>query len=459
MTDIEDQLRRYAAATSRTQRPVELDEILSRQGHRSRRLLVGAVALVVGLIAVAGTLVFQRDRDEPQRVVVAPVPSSSPVPTARDCAAAFLEVTSTGGERLHAGWLPPGYTKTEGNPDDLGATGDITYSGPGAGDQPRVSLIRYRSTAPLAEFVMGDPTQNITVQGHAGILTVPTQPTQYTFVAWRPAPGIALVTGGRNFDRPDLLKVAQNALYEPGAKFTYPLHPDVKITREQALRKLGTSIAGARAALTSYGELTAIIAGRLPKGSQPATTHDPATRAIWVAWAPSGLQSDPMPDNAIVVDAKSGETIERLHAVFAGVLDNLTDRTGSTCAPPFGVLTRAEASYLRSFLTGPTSTVKLSTQGTLDATHTFAGFAQCTTFVCDPTVPVWLFLQTATDARFAPTGGPAGRQTSNTQPGSWTMTALDARTGPQDTRLNGSTSSWGSPPADILAVTDLAPSS
>ena len=37
------------------------------------------------------------------------------------------------------------------------------------------------------------------------------------------------------------------------------------------------------------------------------------------------------------------------------------------------------------------------------------------------------------------------------------MTALDARTGPQDTDLNGASSGFGRPPADILAVTDLSP--
>ena len=458
MTDIEDQLRRYAGATSRAQRPVDIGDVMSRQRRRSRRLLVGAVALVAALVAVAGTLVFEHDRDEPRRVVVAPVPSSSVVPNPRDCPAALLEVTSTGGERLQAGWLPPGYTKTEGNPAGLTPVADITYSGPATGDARRVTLIRYRSTAPLAEFVMGQKTQNITVQGHPGIMTVPARPGMYTFVAWHPAPGIALVTAGWNFDRADLLKVAQNVAYEPGVKFTYPRHPDVKLTRAAALRRLGASIAGARAALTSYGELTKIIAGQLPKGSQPLIADVPVTRAIWVAWTPSGLQSDPMPDNAIVVDAESGETIERLPAVPGGVLGNLTDRSGSNCAPPFGVLTRAEVSYLRPDLTRPTSILKLSTQGTLDANRTFAELAQCATFACDPTVPVWLSVQTATGDRYAPNRGPVGGgPTGNTQRGSWTMTALDARTGPQDTDLNGASSGFGRPPADILAVTDLSP--
>jgi len=467
MTDIEDQLRRYAAATSRAQRPVELGEVVSRQGHRPRRLLVGAVALVVALVAVGGAVVFRRDRAEPRRVVVAPVPSSTPVLTPRACAAASLHVTSTGGERLHAGWLPPGYTRTEGNQNDLAALANITYSGPATGYAWRVSLIRYRSGAPLAQFVMGEPTQHITVQGHAGIMTGPARPGEdFTFVAWRPAPGIALVTAGWNLHQADLVKVAQNVSYDPGEKFTYPVRPVVKVTRAEALRKLGRSVAGTRAALTSYGELTKIIGGRLPKGSQAVIPGVPVTRAIWVAWTPSSRRSDPSVENATVVDAESGQTIEGLPPLPGGVLGNLTDRSGSVCAPPFGVLTRTEVSYLHHYPTGPTSSLKLSTQGTLDANPVFANFAQCVNFACDPTVPVWLSVQAAAGDRYAPdrgpvyvpSGRPVGGPTGNTRSGSWTMTAVDARTGPQDTGLDGSTSGYGRPPADIVAVRDLAPS-
>jgi hypothetical protein len=464
MTDIEDQLRRYAEAISRAQRPVDLGEVMSRQGPRSRRLLVGSVALAVALSAVAGTLIFQHHRDGPRQVVVAPVPSL--VPTRRDCPAASLEVTSTGGERLHARWLPPGYTRTEGNQNDLAALASITYSGPATGYAWRVGLIRYRSRAPLAQFVMGEATRNITVQGHAGIMTGPTRPGEdFTFVAWRPAPGIALVTSGWNLHQADLVKVAQNVSYDPGEKFTYPVRPVVKVTREEALRKLGTSVAGARAALTSYGELTKIIGGRLPTGSHLAAADVPVIGAIWVAWTPSSRRSDPMVENATVVDAESGEIIARLPELPGGVLGNLTDRSGPACAPPFGVLTRAEVSYLYHYPTGPMSSLKLLTQGTLDANRTFAHFAQCITFACDPTVPVWLSVQAAAGDRYAPDRGPVyeperspgGGPTGSTQRGSWTMTALDARTGPQDTGLSGASSGLGRPPADILALTDLSP--
>ena len=41
-------------------------------------------------------------------------------------------------------------------------------------------------------------------------------------------------------------------------------------------------------------------------------------------------------------------------------------------------------------------------KGTLDANRTFAAFAQCTTFACDPAVPVWLSVQTTADGRYAP---------------------------------------------------------
>ena len=102
------------------------------------------------------------------------MPSSSPVaphPRLFFFFGSTLDVTSTGGERLHAGWLPPGDTTTEGKPVISPRSQSITYSGPAMRIVWRVTLIRYRSTAPLSDFIMGRPTQNITVQGHAGILT------------------------------------------------------------------------------------------------------------------------------------------------------------------------------------------------------------------------------------------------------------------------------------------------
>ena len=101
--------------------------------------------------------------------------------------------------------------------------------------------------------------------------------------------------------------------------------------------------------------------------------------------------------------------------------------------------------------------LKLSTQGTLDANRTFAEYRSAPRlrvtqpFPCGcPSGPQQMVATRRT------VGFSAGR-TGNSGRGSWTMTAVDARTGPQDTGLDGAASGNGPPPADILTVTDLSP--
>ena len=159
MTDIEDQLRSYVAATLRSQRPVELGEIMARPGHRLRRHLVGMAAMLLVVVVVAGTVVFARGRDHQHRVVVAPVPSSSTVtttgamPRPRRCtspasrASSFIRV-----------WLPAGFVKAIGNEDQLGNGGNLGYTTSGtigSADERRIELLRYKTDAPLSRLFDG----------------------------------------------------------------------------------------------------------------------------------------------------------------------------------------------------------------------------------------------------------------------------------------------------------------
>ena len=73
-------------------------------------------------------------------------------------------------------------------------------------------------------------------------------------------------------------------------------------------------------------------------------TDVPVTQPVWVAWAGTSDRSAPVP--AVVVDARSGETVATLPAVDPRALAALSDRSAPGCAPPFGVLTRAEVTFL-----------------------------------------------------------------------------------------------------------------
>ncbi len=455
MTDIDDQLRRYAAEISRTQSPIALGEIVARKRPRAlRRGLVGVAAAVVAVAVIGGLVVVNRDHSP--RLVVAPGPSTSATSGSttfapRDCPAAALAVTGTSSERLHPGWLPAGFVLKQGSETELGSTGGLMYSKPVNRDQPYVEIARYHSALPVEQLVTGNHSP-LTVNGHDGIFNVGVPLPQWTAVAWREDPRTALIVTGYQIERTELLRVAGNLQYVSGSPFTYPAHPTVTVTREEAVAALGTSSENAHSALTSYGEFVAVNSTQT-SGEQPPVAALPVTRPVWVAWAPTGLQSA-MPDQAVVVDAESGAVTHSMPASGA-VLDHLTDRHVATCAPPFGVLTRSEASAVRPARAGTTMTMKLTTLGRLLATKTF--FGNCAIHICDPSVPAWLLIETAPDQRLgernrSPLGTPP-----NTQPGSWTVSALDARTGPRSSTLGGFTSGSGQPPADVLAVTDVAP--
>jgi hypothetical protein len=462
MTDAEDQIRRYAAAVTRSQRPIELGEITTRsRGRRRRRPAVVAAALVIVVAVVATVVVIGQGHGSPTRVEVAPASSpSTVVAPAANCPAASLAVTSTSGERLHPGWLPPGFVLTAGNESDIGGRGDLTYSTPGNGDHPRVEILRYRSNQPFTSLYSGTEQQPLTVQGEPGILSVgvPQATPLFKAVLWRPAAGLVLVVNGYKLGDADLIRVADNLEYDSGGTFTYPVHPGFEVTRAQALAAAGGAIKDPRAVLTSFGELDA-VSTRTANHFPTLATGIAVTQPVWVVWTPAAGGPSDQARAAIVVATAGTVAIAAVASVKEGALDSLTDRSAPTCAPPFGVLTRSEVAYLRPPLGGAHSVTKLTTERALLSVPQSSEFLQCSIDVCDPAVPVWVLVQTASDQRFTEMESrPPGATPGDTKPGSFSITMLDARTGPQTTNV-GSTSELGggAPPAALLAITDLAP--
>jgi hypothetical protein len=284
MTDPEDQIRRYAAAVTRSQRPVELGEITTRsRGRRSRRPAVVAAALVIVVALVATVVVIGQGHGSPTRVEVAPTSSSSP---AANCPAASLPVTSTSGERIHPGWLPTGFVLTEGNESNLGDRGNLTYSTPRNGDRPRVEILRYRTNQALTTLYTGT-AKPLTVRGQPGILSVSTPHVlPLTAILWRPAPDLALVVNGYKLTDADLRRIADNLEYESGGTLTYPIHPEVAVARGQALAAAGLERKDARSVLTSYGEIDAVATG-VANHFPTLASGVAVTQPVWVVWAPA----------------------------------------------------------------------------------------------------------------------------------------------------------------------------
>src|ERR1700724_3618061 len=82
MTEAEDQVRRYAAAVSRAQRPVEIGEIVTRSRHDAARRPAAVAAALVVVAGVIATVVFiGHGHGSPTRVVVAPTSSPSSAAT------------------------------------------------------------------------------------------------------------------------------------------------------------------------------------------------------------------------------------------------------------------------------------------------------------------------------------------------------------------------------------------
>jgi hypothetical protein len=449
MTEPDDQVRAYADAVARSQRPVEVGEVVGRRRRRPRRVLALAAAALTVVVAIA-VVAATRPDDGPKGLVVAVGHDSTTIPpVVRDCPAASLDVTSTTAERLDAGWLPPGFAYSSGPKQDLGANAGPMYLGPPSSDRPWIALARRHSTLPPDQLVSGT-NRPVTVQGHAGVASVGVPVPTFENIAWTQAPGTVLIVTGHLVPEADLLHVAEAVEYDAGTPFTYPTHPTVTVRRDHALR---AKLSARHAVLTSFGELDAVASAPGEASRVPTIAPDVAvTRPVWVAWSPDGSA-------ALVVDAQTGSMIATIPHVDPRALASLTDRSQPTCAPPFGVLTRSEVEFLRPTEAGTTRTLKLSTQGALDATRTFADLSQCALSTCDPNVPAWLIVDSAADHRYLDRErGPCCGTAPSAPPGSWQVTAVDARTGPQSSDVgNGASLGPGAPPADLARVRDLAP--
>jgi len=448
MTDIEDQLRAYAAATTASQRPVEVNEAIARRRPRGPRLAVVTIAVVVVLVAgVAGAVL--RGEGGSKRVDTGP-PTSEHRPALSSCPAAGLVVSSTSGERLQPNWLPAGFTLRNGNEADLGQIGDLDYQT--RRSDSRVEILRYHSTQPLASLFAGTPTPTI-VQGHPGIRSVGNPDPQYAALLWRPQPGVVLVVNGYKLPQADLYKVATNVHYAPGSPFPYPAHARISVTRQQALAALVAPSSEKHVALSSFGEFDTLArSGPQPSSALPVlTAGSDVTRPVWIAWTQGPAHAARY--SVDVIDAQTDQLIS-IPGVAEHALESITDRSRPSCAPPLGVLTRSEASYLQPSPKGTVEITKLSTQGTIDS-YQHNSPTQCDLpSTCDPTVPVWIFIQTAPDQRFTQMETGLGVGPTNTKPGSFSITMLDARTGPQNTNF-ASELGPGTPPAAMLAVPDL----
>ena len=177
------------------------------------------------------------------------------------------------------------------------------------------------------------------------------------------------------------------------------------------------------------------------------------TEPVWVAW--TGSSDRPDLDRAVVIDAQSGKAITMIPHIGPRPIGSLTDRSRARCTPPLGVLTRSEATFLSHPLSGVTTILKLARQGSIDTLDHGEAF-QCVVNTCDPSVPIWVVIQEAPDQRFVnqmsrPPGRPAPKAHN-----SFSVTMIDARTGPQDTNF-GAELGPGRPPASLLHIDDLSP--
>ena len=461
MTDAEDQVRRYAAAVTRAQRPVELGELTTRSRHHPARrpAAVAAVLVVVVAVVVAAVAVVGRDHGSQSRVEVAPTTSpSTAVAPATNCPAASLNITSTSGERLHPTWLPPGFVLTSGNESDLGAQGFLTYSTPGNGDHPRVELLRYRSNQSLSSLYSGTTQRTLTVHGDPGILSVgvPQATPISKAVLWRPAPDLALVVNGYKVSDADLIRVAEGVDYFIGRD---PHVCDPPRSRSDARGRSRRSAARSRTRTRCSLRSASSTRSRTGAANHLPTlaTGIAVTQPVWVVWT-SGAGSESTPA-AIVIASGGSPAVAATVNVKERALDSLTDRSAPMCAPPFGVLTCSEVAYLRPPLSGANTVSKFTTEGALTSTSALSGFFDCSLDACDSTVPVWVLIQTATSQLFANMESrPPGITPGDTKPGSFSITMVDARTGPQSSNV-GSSSELGSgpAPAGVLSITDLAP--
>jgi hypothetical protein len=441
--------------------PVQSRAALRQEAAREPRnhpWIAGGVAALLAIAIVAGFLGVGTVR-RTQSVVNIPSPSGP-------CPAWHLVVTGTKGERMHPAELPQGFVLQLGDEGDLGGIRLLEYTTPGNTDRPWVEIGRYMTTQPMATLLAGTH-ETTTVQGKPAVLSAGNPGgSDFLAVDWQESEGVVLFVTTYKIPRAEVLAIANHVVYTAGTEFTYPARPRVTITKQQALSALSGPTADRTAVLTSFGEADAVV--QSPGTINHVPTLDPTidvVRPVWVVWRSPQGATKLATGNGVVIDANTSQKLAVLSNISVASLLSLTDRSQVACVPPFGVLTRSEFVSVVPTIEGSTSSVKLMTLQMLKSASTTSSIGNCELAKCDPSVPVWVWMATASDCSlmfrcgppFPGLGGPPRSTPTPPSPGSWALRAFDARTGPQNTELSGVPSGHGQLPSDLAVLPDLAP--
>lgn len=365
-----------------------------------------------------------------------------------ECAAAALAVTGRMGERLHPKYVPDGLILETGRETELGQRG-LFYIGAPSADRVWLELDK-KSTASLPAGLL-DEVRSPTVIVHGKRAVTAGTPGETFNIAWQESVGVVLIVTGHRLSAAQVIAVARGLEYTPGTTFTYPIRPQVDVSREQAIAKLSSTGSRTHAVLSSFGEVDAVLSGETqPLNHEPVL--DPSIevgRAVWLVWDDSG--------KGALVDANTGGVLVGLPNVKQTSAASVTDRSKRGCAPPFGVLTRTEIRYLTGAPT-PTTTLKLVTLGTLLDLSETAPLGNCGLHECDRAVPVWMMVRSAADCSLLMRCGPLPGQSPwpSAPAGSWSLMPFDARTGAQ-TGFATAAGGRGPVPLALTNLPDLEP--
>jgi hypothetical protein len=368
------------------------------------------------------------------------------------CAASSLVVTGQMGERLHPRFLPPGFVPETLYKETETSQGMLTYIAAPSDDTPWIEIGKNSTSLAPAELLDELRNETVTIHGHPAA-TAGTPGATFD-IAWEEAEGIVVYVIGHRLTAAQVIAIAQGVEYTPGSRFTYPIRPKVVLSRAQAIAKLPGNSSHVNAVLSSFGEVDAVLSPTRQGVFNREPVLDPTVevgRAVWMVWDGGG--------RGLVVDATTGAVLATPDAIHQTAAARLTDRSKPGCAPPFGVLTRSEISFLTSPPRGATtSTIKLTTMRTLLGVSETADLGNCQLHECDPAVPVWLMINSAPDCSLAMRCGPLpGHSTSpSSPPGTWSIRPFDARTGAQ-TGFATQNGGRGPVPSDLIDLPDLEP--
>ena len=295
----------------------------------------------------------------------------------------------------------------------------LTYATRPVGDVPRVEVTRNFTTLPSTQLHGGDLAHHTTtVQGRPTLFSISPSP-QFQSVTWQPTSGIALTVTGYELTERDILQVANDLGYERGITFHYPNDPLVRVSGEQARGVVNQPTRDLAAKLTSLGELDVLAHPGHPINHQPTIVSGMrVTTPVWAVWNTHATAAA----HVSVIDAAT-KRILATTTVDTRTLDSLTDRSQPGCHPPYGVLTRSEITHLnKSFVPTPFSIAaqhrsehaELTTLSVFSRTRVGKQRAQCELHTCEPSAPVWLFINSAPTNSLLPQRGWGPTQPSPT---------------------------------------------